>query len=182
MIDLRKDITSANLVKPYTWCTIFAGGLIYFIAAYRLDQKMVDVKLGVLVLITLFLTSRITIKIPQFSSYISVSDTFIFLTLLLYGCEAAILMAATEALLTSFRSDYCRKPTTILFNWACAAWAVCVTSYSLNYFFEAPVRLNSSPLSARYISAIGLMALVQYAANSGVVAVLGALKAKGNIW
>ena len=182
MIDLRTDITGKNLVKPYTWFTIFAGGLIFLLAAYRLDQRIVDVKLGVLMLITLFLTSRITIKIPQFSSYISVSDTFIFLTLLLYGCEAAILMAATEALLSSFRSDYCRKPTTILFNWACAAWAVCITSFTVTYFFESPLALNASPLSARYISAIGLMALVQYAANSGIVAVLGALKAGDGIW
>ncbi len=182
MIDLRKDITSFNLVKPYTWCTVFAGGLIYLLAAYRLDQKIVDVKLGVLVLVTLFITSRITIKIPQFDSWISVSDTFIFLTLLLYGTEAAILMAATEALLTSFRSEYCRKPTTILFNWACAAWAICLTSLALTYFFGDPVSLSRSPFSASFISAIGLMALVQYAANSVIVAVLGALKANGAIW
>lgn len=182
MIDLRKDITSSNLIKPYTWCTILVGGLIYLLAAYRLDQRIVDVELGVLVLVTLFLTSRITIKIPQFGSYISVSDTFIFLTLLLYGTEAAILVAATEALLSSFRSDYCRKLTTILFNWACAALAVCITSIAVSYFFENPITLNNHPLSARYITAIGFMALVQYAANSGIVAVLGALKATDGIW
>jgi signal transduction histidine kinase/ActR/RegA family two-component response regulator len=151
-------------------------------AAYRFDPKIIDPKLGILVVVTLLLTSRITIKIPQFGSWISVSDTFIFLTLLLYGCEAAILMAATEAFLSSFRSDYCRKPTTIFFNWACAAWAVCVTSYTLTYFFGDPVALNTSPLSARYITAIGLLGLVQYASNSGIVAVFGALKAEAPIW
>ena len=110
MIDLRTDITGKNLVKPYTWFTIFAGGLIFLLAAYRLDQRIVDVKLGVLVMITLFLTSRITIKIPQFSSYISVSDTFIFLTLLLYGCEAAILMAATERCFPQFAVTIAGNP------------------------------------------------------------------------
>jgi signal transduction histidine kinase/ActR/RegA family two-component response regulator len=164
------------------WTTVGAGALIYLLAAVRLDKGSVDLKLAVLVVITALLSSRITIKIPQFGSWISVSDTFIFLTLLLYGCEAAILMAATEALLSSLRSQYCRKPSTVIFNWACAAWAACVTSYSATYFFGDVVALNNSPVSGRFITAIGFMALVQYAANSGIVAVLGALKADGAIW
>lgn len=175
-------IRSSKLVQPYIWVTVAAGGLIYVLAAARLDPKIVDLKLGLLVVITGLLSSRITIKIPQFGSWISVSDTFIFLTLLLYGCEAAILMAATEAFLSSFRSEYCRRPSTILFNWACAAWAACVTSYALTFFFGDPVLLNASPMSARFITAMGLMALTQYAANSGIVAVLGAIKAEGAIW
>src|SRR6267378_4493209 len=173
---------NSRLVRAYLWATICAGGLIYFLSAYRLDSKIVDVKLGVLVIITVFLSSRITIKIPQFGSHISVSDTFIFLTLLLYGCEAAILMAATEAFFCSFRSVHCRKPSTVLFNWAGAAWSVCITAYTLKYFFGDPVALNAEGLSARFITAVGLMALVQYATNSGLVAIFGALKAGGPIW
>lgn len=182
MTTLNTDTPNRRLVSLYLWGTIFSGGVMFFVAAYRLDPRIFDLKLGVLVVVTLLLTSRITIKIPQFGSWISVSDTFIFLTLLLYGPDAAILMAASEAFLSSFRSSYCKKRTTIFFNWACAAWAVCVTSYSLTYFFGDPVALNAGPLSAKYISAIGLLALVQYAANSGIVAVLGALKANAPIW
>jgi signal transduction histidine kinase/ActR/RegA family two-component response regulator len=179
---LNLHIRSSKLVQPYIWTTVAAGGLIYFLAASRLNPKIIDLKLGVLVVITALLSSRITIKIPQFGSWISVSDTFIFLTLLLYGCEAAILMAATEAFLSSLRSTYCRKPSTVLFNWACAAWAACVTSYTLTYFFGDPVALNAGPMSGGFITAVGFMALLQYAANSGIVAVLGALKADGAIW
>jgi len=171
-----------TLVRSYLWSVICVGAIVYFLAALRLDLRIVDLKLGLLVVITGLLSSRMTIKIPQFGSWISVSDTFIFLTLLLYGCEAAILMAATEAFLSSFRSSYCRKWSTILFNWASAALAACVTAYTLRFFFGDPVALNVSPLSARFITAIGLMALVQYAANSGFVAILGALKANDPIW
>lgn len=178
----EEHIEGKKLVRSYLWTVICAGGLIYLLAAYRLDLKIVDLKLGVLVIITGLLSSRMTIKIPQFGSWISVSDTFIFLTLLLYGCEAAILMAATEAFLSSVRSAYCRKWSTILFNWACAALAACVTAYTVRFFFGDPVALNLSPLSPRFITAVGLMALVQYATNSGMVAVLGALKANDPIW
>jgi len=109
-----EDTQSRKLVKFYLRSIICVGALTYVLAAYRLDLKIVDFKLGVLVIITGLISSRMTIKIPQFGSWISVSDTFIFLTLLLYGCEAAILMAATEAFLSSIRSAYCRKWSTIL--------------------------------------------------------------------
>src|SRR5258705_10904049 len=179
---MSSEDTQSKLVKFYLRSVICVGGLTYVLAAYRLDLKIVDLKIGVLVIITGLISSRMTIKIPQFGSWISVSDTFIFLTLLLYGCEAAILMAATEAFLSSIRSAYCRKWSTILFNWSGAAVAAWVTGYALRLFFGDPVALNVSPLSPRFITAVGLMALIQYATNSGVVAVLGALKANDPIW
>ena len=110
---LEEHIESRDLVTPYLWTIVCAGGLIYILATARLDLKIVDLKLGVLVVITALLSSRMTIKIPQFGSYISVSDTFIFLTLLLYGCEAAILMAATEALLSSIRRNAIQRLATL---------------------------------------------------------------------
>ncbi len=174
------EVNHKRLTSVYMWSVACAGGLIYFVAAYRLDPKVIDLKFGVLALLTLLLSSRVTIRIPQFSSQISVSDTFIFLTLLLYGPEAAVLMAATEAVLSSFR--FCRKPSTILFNFGCAAWSACVTSYALQFYFGDPVALGASPLSARFLSAMVIMALVQYASNSGIVAICGALKARHPIW
>ena len=176
----KAEIKNKKLVAAYMSATIGAGGLIYFLAAAQLDPRILNLNFGVLVVITVFLSSRITIKIPQFSSQISVSDTFIFLTLLLYGCEAAILMAATEALISSLK--FSRKPSTIFFNWGCAAWSACVTSYSVVFFFDDPVSINDSPLSARFVTAVALMALVQYATNSGVVAVCAGLKVGGSIW
>src|SRR4029077_13981226 len=151
-----EDTQSKKLAEFYLRTIICVGGLTYILAAYRLDLNIVDLKLGVLVVITGLLSSRMTIKIPQFGSWISVSDTFIFLTLLLYGCEAAILMAATEAFLSSFRSDYCRKWSTVLFNWSCAARATSVTIYLLNFLFGDPVALSVRAMSPRFITAVGV--------------------------
>jgi signal transduction histidine kinase/ActR/RegA family two-component response regulator len=176
----NSEINKKMLASAYLWATIFGGGLIYFVAAQRLDLKLIDFKLAVIAVLTIFLSSRISIRIPQFDSQISVSDTFIFLTLLLYGYEAAILMAATEALLSSFR--FCRKRSTMFFNWGCAAWSACVTSYALHLAFGDIVSLGASPLSARFLTAMALMALIQYVSNSGIVAICGALQADRPIW
>jgi signal transduction histidine kinase/ActR/RegA family two-component response regulator len=176
----NSEVSKKKLARTYLWVTIVAGGLIYLVAGYRLNLKLVDPQLAVIALMTIFLSSRISIRIPQFDSQISVSDTFIFLTLLLYGYEAAILMAATEALLSSFR--FCRKRSTIFFNWGCAAWSACITSYSLHFAFGDVVSLGAGPLSGKFITAMALMALTQYVSNSGVVAICGALQAGRPIW
>ena len=177
---LNPEIHKKRLASTYLWVTICAGGLIYFVAAYRLDIKLVDIKLTVIAILTIFLSSRISIRIPRFDSQISVSDTFIFLSLLLYGYEVAILIAATEALLSSFR--FCHKRSTIFFNWGCAAWSACVTSYSLHFAFGDVVSLGAGPLSARFLTAMAMMALIQYVSNSGIVAICGALQAGRPIW
>ena len=176
----KPDTKNQKVLIAYMWITACAGGLIFFVAAYRMDSRTFDLQLALLAAITIFLSSRISIKIPHFRSRISVSDTFIFLTLVLYGCEAAILMAAAEALFSSFR--FSRKPITILFNWGCAAWCACVTSYSLHFFYGDPITLAAGALSGKFITAVALMALVQYASNSGLVAICGALKAATPIW
>lgn len=172
----RKSI----LADAYLWSTICAGALIYLIAAYRLDKGLVDQQFALIAVLTIFLSSRITIRIPQFGSQISVSDTFVFLTLLLYGYEAAILISASEALLSSFR--FCKKYSTILFNWGCAALSTFATSYALSLLFGDVISLGVTALSPRFVGAIAIMAMIQYLTNSGIVAVCGALKAEKPIW
>ena len=169
-----------NLAGIYMWATIVIGGLVCVQAGYHINTIVIDAEFLVVAIITLLLSSRTIIRIPQFHSQISVSDTFIFLILLLYGYEAAILMAATEALVSSVR--FCRKRVTVGFNWATAACSTCVTSYVLHFAFGDVVTLGNSPLSARFISAMVLMALIQYASNSGLVAVCAAFQARRPIW
>ena len=88
--------------------------------------RQFDSHFAVLVAMALLLTSRITIPIPRFSSQISVSDTFVFLVLLLYGGAAAVVMGALEAFVSSLH--FSRRPRTVAFNWASAAVSILITS------------------------------------------------------
>ncbi|HEY8188225.1 MAG TPA: response regulator [Pyrinomonadaceae bacterium] len=176
----KTEIQNPKLVAAYMWVTACAGGVVYFVASHRMDLGIVDLQFSVLAAVTVLLSSRLSISIPQFKSEISVSDTFIFLILMLYGCEAAIVLAATEALLSSLR--FSRVPRTVLFNWGCAALSACVTSYCFRLFYSDPIELRGGPLSGRFITAVAFMALVQYATNSGIIAVGAALKAGTAVW
>jgi signal transduction histidine kinase/ActR/RegA family two-component response regulator len=169
-----------RLSDLFIWLTILMGGLAYVLSAYRVDLRLLDLKFVTIAILTLLLSSRIVIPIPGFSSHISASETFIFLTLLLFGGEAAVLIAGTEALLSSFR--FSRKPRTILFNSGCAACSTFITAKVLENFFADMVTLQRGILSPRFVVALTVMALIQYVSNSGIIATRLALRSKQPIW
>jgi signal transduction histidine kinase/CheY-like chemotaxis protein len=123
---------------------------------------------------------RIVVPIPRLSSQISVSDTFVFLILFLYGGPPAVIVASTEALFSSLR--FSRRPTTVLFNWGCSALSVFITSVFVGLAFGDVVALPTQPFSKAYVIATCSMALVLYASNSGLVAIGTALKTSESIW
>ena len=93
----------AQSIKPLHVCARPAGRGVTLLCAYRLPYAQLDVRFAALTLITVLLGSRITIKIPGARGQISVSDTFIFLAMLMVGVEGAVVLAAAEALSSSIR-------------------------------------------------------------------------------
>jgi len=128
----------------------------------------------------LLLTSRITIPIPRFSSQISVSDTFVFLVLLLYGGPAAVVMGALEAVVSSLR--FSRRLRTVAFNFGSSAVSILITSGVMRLVYGNVVDLRSNPLTITFVAAICTMALTHFVANSGIVGIGGALKIDQPIW
>ena len=172
--------TRNKFFGPFLWVVTGTGCLAFLYSIARLDLALIDSRFAVLVAMTLLLTSRITVPIPRFSSQISVSDTFVFLVLLLYGAPAAIILGAVEAFLSSLR--FSRKSKIVAFNWASAAVSVFITSSVIEALFGDVVALQAHPFTARFLTAICTMALTHYAANSGIVAIGAALKTDQPIW
>ena len=160
--------------RPFLWVVIGCGTLTFVYSTTQIRPGQFDSSFVILVAIALLLTSKITIPLPRFSSQISVSDTFVFLVLLLYGSAAAVIVAALEALLSTL--NFSRRRTTIAFNWASAALSILITSYVLELIFGSVVVLRANPLSATFLGAICTMALTHYISNSGLVAIAAAFK------
>ena len=165
---------------PFQRLITAAGTLALLYAVVSLNPSQLDARFAALLGMTLLLSSRIVVPIPKLSSQVSVSDTFVFLILLLYGPPAAIIVASSEAFLSSMR--FSRKPQTVLFNWGCAALSVFITGTTLKIAFGNTTSLLSQPYTARFMVAICTMALVHYAGNSGIVAIGQALKTNEPIW
>src|ERR1051325_5478813 len=166
--------------RPFLWVVVVSGSLAFVYSAVQIDFRQFDSHFAVLVAMAFLLTSRITIPIPRFSSQISVSDTFVFLVLLLYGGAAAVVVGALEAFLSSLR--FSRRKVIVGFNFGSAAISILITSSVLRSIFGSVVDLRSNPLTATFVAAICTMALAHYVANSGIVAVGGALKSDQLLW
>jgi diguanylate cyclase (GGDEF)-like protein/PAS domain S-box-containing protein len=156
----------------------FIGAAITALCVYRLPFSQLDTKYAALTLVTVLVGSRITIKIPGARGQISVSDTFVFLAILLFGVEAAVLLAAAEALSSSVR--FSKQTNVVLFNLGVMAISTFITSSVLQVAFPGvSLREGYSP---NLIVALCVMALVQYGLNSGLIAVGVALKVNQTVW
>lgn len=165
---------------PFLWVITACGILAFVYSCSQFQITHIDGDFAVLVGMSLILTSRITIPIPRFSSQISVSDTFVFLVLLLYGGAAAVVVSALEALLSSLW--FSRRPRIMAFNWASAAVSIFITSTVLELVFGNVVELRTHPITGTFLAAICTLALTQYISNSGLVAIGAALKTDQPIW
>src|ERR1044072_5656010 len=159
---------------PFLWVVVASGCCAFVYSAFQIDFHQFDSHFAVLVAMAFLLTSRITIPIPRFSSQISVSDTFVFLVLLLYGGPAAVVVGAFEAFLSSLR--FSRRHVIVAFKFGSAAISILITSGVMRLVYGNVVDLRTKPLTVTFIAAICTMALTHYVSNSGIVAVGGALK------
>ena len=174
-----------RLTKPYILLIIaLAAGIIIY-SAINLPVGQLDLRFVVLAVLTVTISSRFSVRIPRISGHISVSDTFIFLTMLLYGGEAAVLLAATEALCSSLRFSQKAihiKTLTIIFNSAMMACATFLTAQVLRVLFGNILALRHGEFSATFVIALCIMALVQYAANSSMAALHTSFKTNQPAW
>src|SRR5215213_6101944 len=85
-----------RLVRFYMWAFIAAGACVMTYVALRLPVERLDLRLVPLVAVTLLVSSRFCIPIPRTTGQISFSDTFIFLTMLLYGGDVVVVLVTTE--------------------------------------------------------------------------------------
>src|SRR4029453_8644481 len=172
--------TRHRLFVPFLWIVTGLGGLALLYSAFRLDLRTIDLHLLILVVMTVTIGVRIIVPIPRFSSQISVSDTFVFLIFWLYGGDAALIVASTEAVLSSLR--FSKKWRTVFFNWGGSALSVFVTSGLIRFFFGNVMLLPKLASSPTFLAAICTMALLHYVSNSGIVAIGAALKTNQPLW
>lgn len=154
------------------------GVAVAALCASRLPFLKLDLRFLVLAFITVFIGSRITIRVPRARGRISISDTFVFLTLLLFGGEAAVLVATAEAFVSS--TYFSKRLLVRCFNAAVMGVSTFASAMLLSAVFGDVVLLGDN--AANLIVALSLLALVQFALNSGLVSVSVALQSEESVW
>lgn len=165
---------------PFLALVTGTGSLAFLYSCSQIELNHLDTGFLILMAMTLVLSSQISLPIPRFSSQISVSDTFVFLLLLLYGGPAAVTVGALEACLSSLR--FAKRPRIVAFNFASSAISIFITSSVMKFVFGDVVALRSAPITGTFFAAICTMALTHYIINSGIVGIAAAFKTDQPIW
>ena len=160
-------------IKPYLLAVIAGGALILLHSANQLQMGRLDLRFVLLGLLTAAVSSRFSIRLPRVKTNITVADTFVFLSLMLYGPEAAILIAAVEGFGSGLRAS--RRTLIVLFNTSVSVCATFFTAQLVSFAFGHSFDLRELPAVA-VVGAVCLVALSQYITSTGLVAVATSLR------
>ena len=163
-----------QLFTPFLVTIVVAGAVILINSIHGLPVSTIDLRFLLLLVLMVSVGARLVIHIPSIKGEITVNDTLIFLTMLVCGGEAAVLMSALSALCSS--SGVTKKVKVHLFNSAVMTCSTFVTVMVLRGFFGSLEVLATARLSARVVSALCLMGMVQYLMNSGLVTIYTSFK------
>jgi diguanylate cyclase (GGDEF)-like protein/putative nucleotidyltransferase with HDIG domain len=153
-------------------------GLGVFIHAfYQVVTTPVRTEWLLLSLVTILVLSRTDIKIPKLSSTVTISDTFVFISVLLYGVAPSVVLAGLDAAVSSLH--YPNRRRVMPFNVAVLSLSIYVSGTLMTLVF-GDLRLLGPDLS-KLILATESLALVHYVLNSGMVSVVSALRYGKNL-
>ena len=172
----------SKVTNAYVFIVLLLGITCIAFAAANLPVATLDYHLLILFALTIAIGSRITIQVPRFKSFISASETFIFLALLMYGAEVAIILAAAEAFATSWR--FCNKKVTVFFN--AAAHAISMTAVMLALqlagLYSYDQLHGTSDYVQSFVIALCVIALTHFLVNTSLATLYGSLRDSTQIW
>ncbi|HEY9463472.1 MAG TPA: HD domain-containing phosphohydrolase [Vicinamibacterales bacterium] len=116
-----------------------------------------------------FLTGSFSIKLPSISARISVSETFVFAAVLLFGPSASTVIVAFDTfILTSWSHGGDRPRVRAMFNVSAGSTAIWVAAHVFRFFLPdtpAPPQLD------QLLIPVSLMAGTYFAINSSLIAI-----------
>jgi diguanylate cyclase (GGDEF)-like protein len=168
-----------KLSNTYRGFVVACGCALTLLATIRMPLPKLDFRFLLLALVTMVVSSRFAVKMPRANTNITVSDTFIFLALLVYGGVAGICLAAAEGLFSGIRIS--KTPLVVAFNSAMMACSTYLTVVIVEFFF-GPINSLRFHDWHSFVPAVGAMALAQYFINTGISAVGLALHTRESIF
>ncbi|HLG15000.1 MAG TPA: diguanylate cyclase [Blastocatellia bacterium] len=159
-------------VRAFTTVVSAIGLAVFAYSVYSLITGPLNLEWGLLFLVTILLVSRIDIGIPKTSSAVTLSDTFLFISILLYGPYPSVVLAGVDAAICSLQFKMRRR--IIWFNAGVMSLSVFVASTAVTLGL-GDLRTYASNLGRLFIAG-GLLALVHYPLNTGLVSVVTAIR------
>jgi signal transduction histidine kinase/CheY-like chemotaxis protein len=157
-----------------------AGAAACLFSAWGLRWAQLDWSFAAVALVTVGVGARAIVKIPRVKGEVTATDTFIFLTALLYDGEAAVLLAVVEALFSSLRIT--KTWLTVFFNVGLMGCSTFAAVWAGRALFGHIPDAAAGEFTARSIGLLCALVLAQYTTNSVLAAVREALRDSKSVW
>ena len=174
--------TSERAGPAMLWFTgpvIAIGFAVIGMAFYQAPQTPHTVgwlSLGILAAIA----ATFALRIPGVDAHLSISDTFFFTSVLMFGPAPATVMIALDSFVMSWRRGHSVQQ--MLFNPACSAIALWVGAESFYYLAATPPLAQVSTLPAlRIVGPLACLSAVHFILNFGLTSVAIALQKRVSI-
>ena len=177
--------TNKNIIKVFTWIITAFAGIIVAAAIYNFPVAMIDTKLIGLLFITVFLSSTLQIQLPRIKIHLSVAEALIFFTILIYGVEVAVILAALESLYASYSFRFKGifiKPQTILHNVVSVAIATFCAGWAAELIFPEALAGHKFENLPIFVAVLSIIALTQFLVNSLLIAFITSIKTGKTLW
>lgn len=160
----------SSKVRGYVTVVVLLGAITVLHSLYTLYGSPIGSQWLVLAGLTL-LTGSFTVKVPGVNAHISVSETFVFAAVLLFGPAAGAMTVLLECLVILFwMKPYGRPTYRVLFNLAAPAVSIWISG---QVFFLAsgfsPYAQQPTPLPTLFVP-LFLFTTLYFLLNSGLVA------------
>ncbi|MBC7797650.1 MAG: PAS domain S-box protein, partial [Pyrinomonadaceae bacterium] len=155
-----KTSSSTLWLEICRWLMVSIGVVILWFAILRQIQIGLNLEILLLAIVTFVIAAKINVKITRFNSTVTVADVFIFIALLNWGTQAAILIAIAEAIGST--SQLSKRYKTFFVNVAMGIIASCITGSIVTLIFGSPEKLAETAMPLSFFFAICLMGATQY--------------------
>ena len=176
MIAKESANPSPRLARLYSLGVSAVGTTIVLLSLGQLLTQNVNVQWLILAALTV-LTGSFTVRIPRIKARLSVSDTFVFASVLLFGPAAGTITVVLDGLIISLRmSRPFRAPRRVIFNVSLLATSIWVAA-QIFYFVSGlkPYSIEQAPLG-QLLFPLFLFTLAFFLLNTWLVSVAIALE------
>jgi diguanylate cyclase (GGDEF)-like protein/putative nucleotidyltransferase with HDIG domain len=167
LIGVEQRKRNVNLVA--TAVTV-AGLFVFVYSSWSLATGGVELEYIWLSLVTLVLVSRIDIGIHKTESSLTLSDTFVFISAVLYGVPAAVVLAGANAGAVALQSKV--RGTNLLFKPALMSLSIFASGEAMSRTFGGTERLGTE--LEQLGMGLALLSAIHFIINSGVTSVIAA--------
>jgi diguanylate cyclase (GGDEF)-like protein len=163
----------------------FVGGLCFILALFNLKSDVFSWQFLLFFLSAALIAPRMSLTLPRSRFILSFSDSMIFLSFLLFGGWAAIIIATIERFGSCLYHKYKGtefKRFTIVFNVGLVSVSTAITYLTFNSLLPF-IKINpTSSATTNLITVLGVLALTQFLADSVFASIFHTLKTNTTFW